>query len=369
MSLIIFSGFNSRAVIAFCRYATKNSIPVYIIANGNDDNIFDTQFKEWVFATRQKNYLSVETIIEYCNQIKSVSGNNKVLILPTTEYLNRFLIDNQNEFLRNDIYTGLCNESIYEKISDKHSFSYLCSKHDINIPLEHDKKPDKYPFVIKSKKYGEGLENLHDKPALIQNEKDFDQYIDGKDLNNYFFQEYIDGQSYYLLYYIFKNGNYSVYSQKNLMQQSHGGSMILCESADIHKQDIAKQYAELFSRIEFSGIVMVEIKLYNGKYYMIEANPRLWGPSQLILDSGMDLFDCFVYENGLTNNQPERKYTAGKYYFWSGGLKKTLSDGFSPKFYDFNPQSFIEKYNQIQSSEIYLKEDTLKIYLKENNNE
>jgi hypothetical protein len=35
----------------------------------------------------------------------------------------------------------------------------------------------------------------------------------------------------------------------------------------------------------FYGLVMIEVKEYDNQFYMIEANPRLWGPSQLILDA------------------------------------------------------------------------------------
>ena len=41
---------------------------------------------------------------------------------------------------------------------------------------------------------------------------------------------------------------------------------------------------------------------------MIEANPRLWGPSQLILDSGMDLFQCFAYDNKLIKKIETKHY-------------------------------------------------------------
>ena len=55
-------------------------------------------------------------------------------------------------------------------------------------------------------------------------------------------------------------------------------------------------------QIGYYGLIMIEVKIQDGEYYMIEANPRLWGPSQLILDAGMDLFHRFALDNGLIEN-------------------------------------------------------------------
>ena len=142
-------------------------------------------------------------------------------------------------------------------------------------------------------------------------------FFSSNNLDQYYFQEYIAGSCYYLLYYFDKDGSYSVYSQENLIQQSNGGSMILSKSSDIHNQEISKAYASLFVKEKYHGLIMVELKKFKNKFYMIEANPRFWGPSQLIIDASMDLLDRFMLENKLIK-KPKIKlkdYKKGRFLF------------------------------------------------------
>jgi hypothetical protein len=114
---------------------------------------------------------------------------------------------------------------------------------------------------------------------------------------------------------------------------------------------------------------MVELKYYNGKYYMIEANPRFWGPMQLTIDSNMKILDQFINDNGFVCEASvgDDLYKVGVFYYWSGGLIQTLSIGKDPIFYNYNSQLFFQDYLEIQKKDVYLKEDTNLLYLKENN--
>ena len=54
----------------------------------------------------------------------------------------------------------------------------------------------------------------------------------------------------------------------------------------IHLDEISHSYGRLIKSLNFHGLIMIDLKKHNNNYFLIEANPRLWGPSQLILDSG-----------------------------------------------------------------------------------
>lgn len=369
MSVLIFSGSNDRAVFSFCRLASIYNVDFFIIANGLDDFIFKSEYKNNVVFTRLKNELITSEVIEVCNKIKTSHKVNDILILPSSEFLNRFLLENRNQLENESIRIPLCSKNLYEKISDKFSFNELCEKHGLNTPKQFDSAPDTYPFIIKSKTYFNENNLVGIKPQIIYNSKQYDQFFSNNNLNQYYFQEYIDGSCYYLLYYFDKEGNYSVYSQENLIQQSNGGSMILSKSSDIHHQKISKIYASLFVKEKYHGLIMVELKKCKNEFYMIEANPRFWGPSQLIIDSSMDLFDRFMFENNLIEKpriKPE-DYKKDVFYFWSGGLVKDLNQSKPSTFYNFDSNMFIKIYNQIIENEIYLKQDTIQCYLSENN--
>lgn len=365
---LIFSGSNDRAVIAFCRYSRINSISIAIIANGEDDLIFLTDYKSEVIATRPKNVLTWNTLLKHLTFAKNKFSCQEIFILPTTEYINRFLLKNKLKLQQHQVTFGLCDLSLYAEISDKYAFGNLCNKYDILTPKEYSNEPDSYPFVIKPKKYATGHE-INQKPTIIYNKKQLNDHLNTYDSNRCYFQEYIGGKSIYLLFHFAKNKSYSVFSQENYIQQHHGGSMILAKSSQYHLDSkLVQPYINLFQKENFHGLVMVEVKSYNGNYYMIEANPRLWGPSQLILDAQMTLFDEFCIDNELLNKPKSNftNYINNKIYFWAGGLIKTLRNESELMFYDYNAQLFLNEYQECISSEIYLRDDTIYNYLKEN---
>lgn len=365
MNVLIFSGANDRAVISFCRYAIQKKISIHIVANGDSDFILDTFYKKFVIDVRVKNQLDVTSVLSYCESIKK-HIDDSILIVPSTEYLNRFLLENRDILSENNIQIGLCEKEVYEKISDKYLFNQVCIDEGILVPKEYESNPDFYPFVIKPKQYSIDSKTMLEKPSIIYNSTDFEKYSKNKDLSSYYYQEYIKGKSYYFLYYIFKNGEYSVYSQENLMQQENGGSMILCKSALIHEDLISQDFANLFIKLNFSGLIMVEVKYYKNKFYMIEANPRLWGPSQLILDASMNLFDCFAFENKLISKISKNHYREDQWYFWSGGLIQNQQIKKDISYDDLDGTMFLKNYSAFLNNEVYLKKDTINIYLKEN---
>ena len=142
--------------------------------------------------------------------------------------------------------------------------------------------------------------------------------------------------------------------------------MILAKSSNIHKKNISKIFSDVFKYLKFHGLVMVEVKFFNNKFYVIEANPRFWGPSQLILDSGMDLFYCFAKENNLINNIPKIKYEENVWYFWQGGLISELNKGNIVKKYFYEKFNFLDNYDRIIKNEVYFEKDSINIFLHEN---
>jgi hypothetical protein len=363
--LLIFSGSNDRAVITFCRYATNQNIEFYIVSNGENDLIYHSTYTNHIIASRPKNILNIEDIVDYVKIAKYKSKQNQLVILPSTEYLNRFLLEHVSLLNAQHVFIGLCTKEAYTIISDKYSFGKLCQKAKLRVPLEYNSKPDFFPFVMKPKTYGLNLQKIHDKPALLYTELQYKNYIQNKQLSDYYYQEYIDGNSYYLLYYISKHKTYTVYVQENLIQEKNGGSIILAKSTDLNCHQIADKYANLLIQNNFHGIIMIEVMERDGIFYTIEANPRFWGPSQLILDADMSLFDLFSFENNLINSLPKRIYQENKWYFWSGGMVKGSTDIESIKRHNFNLDLFLANYADILNAEVYLRNDTTNIYVKE----
>lgn len=362
--LLIFTGYNPRAVIAFLRTLEKNHISNYaLIASSDDDLIFKTVYKKKVTYIRKNRQLDLKEICYLVNYIRKKLNMDKIFIIPSTEALNRFILKNRIILEQYGCIIPLVDEKLYIQISDKESFCKLCKKYLLLIPDEVLLK-NYYtePFVAKPRKYasvkGEVLS-----PVLVKDEDDFVRFMDKYNTDDFIFQEYINGESYYLMYYFSTDKDVFCLSQKNLIQQLGGKSIIAACYSRMHLEEaIANKYIELFLSIGFEGLVMVELRKNKKGYYMIEANPRLWGPSQLFCDSGYNLFEYFLHDYGFLKKIPKRDIDYTAKYFWSGGASEKLLDNKDCIWHWDNENIFRKYKSQFLKSDIYFRNDTLGIY-------
>lgn len=368
---LLFSGYNQRAIIAFCRFSELANISFYIVSKDKLDSIYFSKYAQNIIAERSSKAISCDEIIRYKKLVLLKNPYLETLvIIPSSEYLNRFLVNNSSFLKSHQIIVPLVSKSLYENISDKYSFSKLCSQGKICVPKEISKKEaikfthENFPIVAKPYKYF-ALDHQIYNPLIILNPQSYIDFCKNYDSRDFYLQEFINGLSYYLLFYISRDGQYSVYSQQNFIQQANGKSIIAAESSTIHESPISYIFYELFQSVDFYGLVMVELKLYQDKFYMIEANPRLWGPAQLILDSDMDLFYRFAYDFGLLKTYPSLLYKSLQKYFWMGGILQDKSNGYNIKFHEYRKESFIKDLADFIKSDIYLREDTVKIFFQE----
>ncbi len=370
-AFLVFSGFNYRAVFAFLRFSLQNKIKFYIVTIPND-YVDLTEYRNYIIYSRNSTKLELETF-EHIRRKILYNSNETVFILPSAEFLNRFLLDNKEYLIALGYSIPLCSKNLYELISDKENFYHLCLKFDIRTPKTLESLDSKnLPFVIKPKRYFKKTGTVNIKPLLIHSQEDLKKIPNDISLDEIQIQEYIYGDSFYLLFYFGENGKYSVYSQQNFIQQYNGGSIIAAKSSDYHlRTSLTDKFKNLFQSINYKGLVMVEIRKNHDGEYMIEANPRLWGPSQLILDSKMDLWHNYLSSLGfeLEGTIPTKNdYIVGKHYFWNGGIIENLKEGIYPSFFGYDEKSFFAEYNLWLQSEVYLREDTKEIFIKENTN-
>lgn len=369
-AVLIFSGYNERGVIAFCRFCQAKNIPFAIVAAHPKDKVLLSNYRQNVIHIRSDQKLVLRGMEKYrtltsCRLLGTNCG--EIVILPSTEFLNRFILSKRKTLEAMGYVVPLCSEDVYQKISDKYSFFHLCKNHGISVPQElyPDEKP-RPPFVVKPKTYfTQEKRKVNIKPLLVQDEKDFrevQRYLSSKDI---FIQEFVRGRSVYFLFYIGKDGCTKVYSQENFIQQSNGRSIIAARSANLHELPYVKPFVQLFHSLAFWGLVMVEVRLNEHGCYMIEANPRLWGPSQLINDSGMDLFSLWAKDLELVQEFSQSAYKTEVPYFWSGGIVEDRRAGKSLAFHNYNKEQFLDEYDQWLQGDVYLRDDTIGIFLQE----
>lgn len=365
--IVALSGYNTRAVVAFCRFARAHDLIVHLLARDPQDPILYTDFRSWVLSIRTEKHLDMDTLIAAIQELKKAHGYEKLLFLPSSEFLNRFLLVNREYLEKNDVIVPLVGQELYETVSDKYAFGQLCTQHGMHVPAEMPRPTGEFPLVAKPRSYA-SMSKRQLKPYLLFSKDDMEVFAAKENLAEYYFQEYVHGDSFYLLFNISRNGEDVCYSQKNLIQQSGGGSVICAESSTLHLEPIANQYLSLFKKIGFFGLVMVELRKSNDKYYMIEANPRMWGPLQLVVDSGVPILGNFLKENGISLAAGEQEcntVSQSFQYFWAGGIVKDQSKQNSIALHSYTHADLVRNFSQLMQKDIFLRNDTLNLYFEE----
>lgn len=365
--IVIFTGYNTRAVVSFCRFLKLHGLRAHLIAINSKDPIFLTDYSEWVHSTRESLDLEINRCIEYFKIIKKDFDYHSLMLAPTSEYLNRFFLSNNNIIEKEMVSIPLVNIASYKRISDKYSFRNLCREYGLAVPHLVNHNLDKFPFVAKKKVY-DACPRSQAKPYLIFNELDHKKFSENEIENDFYFERLIEGESNYLFYYVSPSGLVLSHSQQNLIQQANGKSIIAARPSGIHNEPIGKQYSDLFLSLNFHGLVMVEVRKYRNRYYMIEANPRFWGPLQFVVDNQPSMIKQFLLDQGISTNG-EAKYIDRKTdcynYFWYGGYVLDKIKGNSPTFHQYDESVFNEALPNWMSADVFLQKDSIQLFRSE----
>ena len=361
--LIIFTGFNQRAVIAFIRTIEFHNIKYALIAKSENDPILISLYKDKVAVIRQTVPLDLNDILNSIKQVRLKYCAEEYVIAPSTEALNRFLLKNRALIEQHNVTVPLVSLELYESISDKYSFGRICKENNIKVPHEYfDINKTAFPFVAKPKKYISGDCFIYS-PYIIMDDEERQIFLKKCKPEDFYFQEFIQGNSYYLLYYFHRNGEIYKFSQLNVIQQPGGKSIVAAVSSNYHNSNESFKYEELFKSLKFYGLIMVEVKRGKEDSYMIEANPRFWGPSQLFVDAKVNFFEGFLHDYGFLDSCPKFTDTEEEHkYFWFGGIIEALR---SEQNVTFNPgkmDDLIIGLPEWLSIDVYRRPDTIDIF-------
>jgi predicted ATP-grasp superfamily ATP-dependent carboligase len=364
IGFIVFSGFNCRAVVAFLRTLTKFSIKFSIIASSSDDEIFRTSYRNNVVGIRESTSLNIDEIIRLFIKAKSKLNCSELIFAPSSEFLNRFMLRHLDILRSIGVSVPLVNELLYSEISDKQRFGEICSQNGLKVPPLIEFAGEQHiPFVAKPIRYENANGVIHS-PFLIESSQDLEIFSQ-MDSEDFYFQKFISGNSYYLLYYFDKSGKVSRLSMRNTLQQPGGKSIIAAEISCIHKKEISTGYENLFRNLGFFGLVMVELRKEADEFYMIEANPRLWGPSQIFVDAKYNLFIPLINDwMGTDFPLTDGEIDDDAKYFWTAGL---FNQGQPLKCITHMAPSdqilWLSDLGKYIASDVYMRSDTMDIYL------
>jgi hypothetical protein len=364
-SFLVFSGGNDRAVIGFLRALRLCGARAHIVARTPDDQILRTDFRRDVEWVRPTHALSLDVFSESIQHVRASVGDGALVVLPSTEYFNTFLLRHRPEIEAMGCETPLVDASLYACLTQKatavgfFSSAGLSVPREMQVPMIRDQPIVAKPFSNVSSN-GRSLY-----PHLLDDRAQLEAFLARHDADEYFFQEYVHGDSLYLLFYLSKEeGHDFTWSQRNLLQQPNGKSMLLAEPSTFHESETAIRIVHALRRAGFHGLGMVEVIRTPDRDVFIEMNPRIWGPVQFCLDQGQVLLQAFIGE--ALHNDPQRyvdrrpRIRRNK-YFWLGGLLETLGAGQGPAWHTAKrPLSLTIARNL--ACDIYLRNDSWRCF-------
>jgi len=354
------SGHNHRAVIALARWAAVTGVPLHLVGGGKADPVALTDHAGLAFVQRESPTLDVRETCAWIGALRQLHRYDRVVIAPSTEFFNRFLLRHRREIEAAGGIVPLVDEALYARLSDKQAFAELCAAHGIAVPAVFDRLPEQAPFVAKPRRYL-GAAGRQLKPCLVFTADDRDAFVCDESSDDYFFQELVEGESLYLLAHLARDGRATLSAQQNLMQQRGGGSIVLARAHDFHLEPDAQPYLQLLREVGFHGLVMIEVRrcARSGRAVMIEANPRLWGPQQFMLDRGVDPFAPLFADHCVEVPRQWRSSEMGHFYFWSGGLAPQHG---ACTFHGYSAEGFVADYAAIAAADLFARDDSRRLH-------
>lgn len=369
-SFLLFSGSNDRAVFALARTFEACVAGYAIIARNRDDHALHSAYRSRIHAIRESDELSLPVLESLLSTVREKLPDDILVIVPSSEYLNTFLLALDREDLRARLgcEVPLVDRELYMALSNKHSSAALFSASGIRVPQQLDCfTPELLPLVAKPLR-NVGADNVVRYPLLLRTTAELDAFLARDDVPEYFAQEYINGHSRYLLAYLARDGDAFVSSQDNLAQQAHGKSIVLARTSKFHREPVATRALEMLRQRGFHGFAMIEFIVDARGACFIEVNPRPWGPLQLCADHACGIVEAFVgdalHGNPRRHEDVWTDKPAAARYLWSGGMAQAHRRR-EPLRWDPAAGSRVLQLAASALSDVYLRHGSWKVFLRE----
>lgn len=357
-------------MLGFLRALRQCGKHAIIVARTCDDRILQTRFRKDVKWIRNSHELSMDVFKRCIHGVREASGQRLLTVLPSTEYFNTFLLKNRLEIEDMGCEIPLVNATVYDLLTSKRSSTDLFAAAGFSVPSELISSMAAEPPIVAKPLHNISRQGQSLYPKILRTRADLDAFQAGALTEEYFLQEFVQGESIYLLLYLPRNGGEEFsWSQRNLLQQPNGKSMLFAEPADFHHSTAAKHVINVLRHSRFWGLAMVEVIQTNDRQVFIEVNPRIWGPIQLCVDHRQPLIYAFIGET--LHNDPNRYVQPKpgarlikKKYFWLSGLANTLAVGDRPTWHTLN-RSIPKLFLAAIGSDVYLRGDSWKCLLRD----
>ena len=352
----IFSGANERALVALCRAFARRGQACSIAARPGPDPIRYTRYRAWIEAERSDDALDLADMLRCVRRIVARHPAQRLIFLPTAESVNRWVLRHREAFEQAGLSVPLVDEAVYLAISDKASLLTLAARFGLELPpalIVPD--PLALPLVAKPRYEFEPDSGCRLYPELIFERTQLEHFLAVHDPHHYFFQHYLDGASYYYLAHFDRTGRSHFAYQRNLLQQANGKSILAAELCRCPNTQVQRQLEALFGYLGYHGYAMIELMELDGHFYLIEVNPRFWGPWALADRAG------FLPE-ACDGRALETNDDCSGSYFWLGGWLADRRAGRSLRRYPAMRRTWLPA---LLGNDVYLRPDSLSLFLRE----
>ena len=313
---------------AILRALKENGLKVGILFNNAFSLTFFSRLvdKRFRIKTKLRKKPNESKFKDYKDEIVNILKNNTIKVFMPVGNISYKFASCYKSDLQKYCNVALVDEDIMSIAQDKSKTFEFAQELDIPIPrtfklntvYEIDDLANiiSYPCVIKKTNYNEsGVVYCNNKNELIENYKKLSRNKNSE-MSLPIIQEYVigPGMGYYGVY---NNGKCVGYFMHQRIHEYPitGGASTLAKSVFDH--ELKNLGDKLLAKLKWHGVAMVEFKkdLADGKFKLIEINPKFWGSFELSYKSGIN----FAYLNYLVAMQlqvPESKYENNVYFRW-----------------------------------------------------
>lgn len=239
--------------------------------------------------------------------LKYVQDNKIDVLLPVGYLASTALSKHKEEFGK---YVKL-------PVADYEAMQVACNKDrtlefadvlGIGIPKTYGniEEIDNYPVVVKGIRESGRLRYVNSPETLS-----------GVDISDAVVQEYIPGEGYGL-YALYNDGEpRAVFMHKRIREYPvTGGASTAAES--VYDSELREQGLKLLGALKWHGVAMVEFKKdsRDGRFKLMEINPKFWGSLDLSIASGVDFPYLTVMMAVRGDIEPVTDYRCGIRFRW-----------------------------------------------------
>jgi len=294
---ILLTALGTNNSSSICKYLRQNS-ENYLVGT-------DIYPKEYVVSSKEVNHFyqvaSIYEMHKYFNQLIEIIKKEKIeIVIPIIDEEVLYFAQHLDVFDAIGVTVFVSNKESIQICRDKYQTFELIKKHlpqIYTITKKNTEEINKFPVFVKpnSGRASIGCQKITDKFEL--------DILRHKGFENYIWQEYLEGDFFTVEFLYDPQTNYfNALVRQELVRNKNGCGVVIQIQQNTFLENIVLQIVRL---INFCGIGNCEFIYQNGKYHLIEINPRISAGIDYSIQAGMNFIqqkiDLCTYQKPIQN--------------------------------------------------------------------